>query len=46
MTHQKMIHKKTFRQKDLEQKKGKKAYRLRKQIQKEQQEEIKLHANK
>lgn len=41
-----MTYKKNFRQKDTEQKKGKKTYRLRKQIQKEQKEEVKLYANK
>jgi len=41
-----MTYKKSFRQKDTEQKKGKKPFRLRKQIQEEQKEELKQYANK
>jgi len=42
----KSLPKKNYKQRDNEDTKGKKAYRLRKQIQEEQQKEIKDYASK
>lgn len=46
MTKKAMKSKKNYRQKDTEEKKGKKAYRLRQQQQEEHKVELKQYANK